>query len=111
MFIHDRDEPIIMMSRKQVHELMHYNVFKAIRRLLCQFEVDPDAARINSARAPFGFHPLNTECRYVDTKALLPLFQQWRNHSFEMLAIPPHHHLSATFNTCTRPHMEFDNRT
>jgi hypothetical protein len=111
MLIHNCNEPIIMMSRKQVYEFVHHNVFKALGRLLCQFEVDPYPTRLSRARTPFGLHPFNAECGYLDAKALLPFSQQRRNSIFEMLAIPTHQYLSPGFNTRARSHMEFDSRT
>jgi len=37
-----------MSSGEQVYEFMHHNVFEAIRRLLRQFEINPNAPRFGT---------------------------------------------------------------
>jgi len=64
------------------------NVFEALNRLLCQFQINPNTLCFDVARPPFGFHPPNTTIRYSKTKNRLPFRQQRRNGFFEPVTIP-----------------------
>lgn len=46
---------------QQMHQFVNHNVFQAFRWLLRQIRVQPNAARIGTADAPFGLHSLNKE--------------------------------------------------
>src|SRR5947209_4683914 len=88
MSVHQREKSIIVMPLNKVGEFMNDQVFEALHRLLCKFEVQPDAARIRVARPPFGLHLLYAPVRGLDTENCLPLCQQRKNESPQLPAIP-----------------------
>ena len=73
-FVHQRREPVIVARLQQMQQLVHYDVFEALRRLLGQLQVEPDAAGIRVATAPFGFHLFDAPACCVNTQLCFPLF-------------------------------------
>ena len=63
VLVHDRDEPIVMVPLDEVHEFVDNYIFEALRRLLSEFEVQPDATSFDSTGAPLGFHFLDAPAK------------------------------------------------
>jgi hypothetical protein len=54
--IHDLHEAIIVVTLKQMSQLVDHNVLDAGTRLFDQFEIQPNSLSINVACAPTGLH-------------------------------------------------------
>lgn len=57
--VHQLPKAVVVAALDQVDKLMRRDVFQAGRRLLGQFEIQPDAPRLGVARSPAGLHPLD----------------------------------------------------
>ena len=55
VFVHDRDETIVVMPLGQVREFVNNDVLDALHRLLSEFEVQPDASGVGGAAPHFVF--------------------------------------------------------
>ena len=64
--IQQRHEPIRMVPLKEMSQLMHDNVLKALLRFLHQFEVQPNPLRLDTTGAPLSLHPLDPPLGKVD---------------------------------------------
>jgi hypothetical protein len=52
--VHQLGEPVIVVSLQEMRHLMNDDALKALNRLLGQFQIQPDAARVDVADAPLG---------------------------------------------------------
>jgi len=86
--IHERLEPGVVGAFVQVNQLMHQDVLQAGRRLLGQFQIQPDAPGRDVAAPPAGFHAPDARFGDSDTDAGLPFSQQRRQLGLERLPIP-----------------------
>ena len=55
MLIHQGDEPVVVMPLHQMRQFVDDDVFKALRRLLGEFEIQPDTPGFRIAGSPAWF--------------------------------------------------------
>jgi hypothetical protein len=67
VFVHDRDEAIVMMPLDEMDEFVHNDIFEALYRLLSEFEIQPNATGIGATGSPFGFHFLDAPVSELNT--------------------------------------------
>jgi hypothetical protein len=48
VLVHDRDEVIVMMPLDEVREFVNNDIFKALHRLLSEFEVQPNSTSLDA---------------------------------------------------------------
>ncbi len=73
--VHERFEAMVMVPLHQVHHFVNDNVFDAFHRLLGKLQIEPDAAGLDVAAAPFGFHLFNAPAGHLNTQDRLPFVQ------------------------------------
>ena len=77
--VHQGHESLVVMPFNEVRQFVDEEVLEALRGLLGEFEVQPDAPGATAARTPLGLHPLDAPDGYLDAENRLPLRQQRRN--------------------------------
>jgi len=85
--VHIGLEAVVVVAFQQVHQFVHQNVLQALRWFLGQFQIQPDAAGLSVAAAPFGFHLFHPPVCHFDTGAVLPEWQQLLHPFFQLVAI------------------------
>ena len=108
VFVHDRDEAIVMMPLDEMSEFVDDEIFQALHLLLGELEVQPDATGLCIAGAPLGLHLLDAPRINLNAQGRLPYFQKGRNQFLELLAIPTLQHSLSLLSSGLPPRMEFD---
>lgn len=88
VFIHQGFEIVVVVLFQEVQQFMDDDVFQAIFRFLCQFQVDPDALGRDVAGALFGFHLFDRPLVDLYSDDVLPFLNQGLNSGFESGPIP-----------------------
>src|SRR4051794_18867602 len=71
-----------------MRHLVDDDVLQAVGVLLGEFEVEPDVAGFAVARAPLGLHAADAPAGHLPADRLLPLGDEPRDPSAELLALP-----------------------
>lgn len=93
--VHECDKPVVVRALDQVREFMNKNIFEALWRLVRQFEIQPDAARLHIARALARFHFSDPPRGRFHPEERLPFFKQCRDARLESFTIPGFEHTLA----------------
>ena len=72
--IHQRDETIRVIALKEMGKFMDNHVFEALKRFLCQFEIQPYSPRFDIAASPFCSHPFDAPSWRRNTIGFRPTF-------------------------------------
>src|SRR5438128_2333430 len=110
VFVHNRDESVIMMPLDEMHEFVDDDIFEALYWLFGEFKVQPDATGVSVACAPLGFHSFDAVRGYLKAQGRLPFVQKWRDQFPQLLAIPTLQDSLALRGIHFWPDMEFDGR-
>lgn len=86
--IHQGFEIVVVVLFQEMQQFVDDDVFKAVFRLLCQFQVDPDALGEDIASAPFGFHLFDRPLGDLYSDYVLPFDDQGLDSGFQPGPIP-----------------------
>ena len=86
--IHQGHKTLIVSGFEQVSHFVNDDVLQALARLLGEFSVEADSARLAGAAAPFRFHPLNEEPIDFDMHERLPFRDKDGGSCLELSPVP-----------------------
>src|SRR6266699_5492177 len=86
--VHIGDETIVVMALEQMNHFMDNDVLYAMNRFLDKLEIQPDAACLDIASAPFGFHLFHAPLGHLHADNRFPFSDQGSNLLLEPPAIP-----------------------
>ena len=103
MFVHQFNEIFVVLSFKQVQQLVDDYIFSLSDALFCEFQVYPNPPGLLIAGSPPRFHSLYSDCRWQNADSFLPFREQLIHYDFQLAAIPVHERLLSLRARAVRP--------